>query len=410
MTDASQPRTLDGPGLRRVVWVLSTTVITSYGALYYTFAVLSSSIVDDTGWSAVELTAAFSASQVVSGVVGVVLGRRLDRYGPRVIMTAGSVVSVLGLFAIAAAQSYAWFFAAWIVTGLGMSGVLYPAAFAALTHWGGSRRVAALTTLTLVAGLASTIFAPLAAGLEAVTDWRTTYVVMALILGAVTIPLHWRGLDLPWSRAASSEEDLGSDRAVRTRPFIVLVLTSAAAAFVVYAGVVNLVPLLVERGFSSNEAAIGLGIGGIGQVAGRLGYARLAAATSPVSRASVVIASVSVTTAILAIAPTAVWVLFAVSVLVGVSRGLYTLIQATAVSDRWGTSQYGHLSSILSAPILLASAVAPFAGAVLASATGSQRDAFLILAAIALAAAMGVLGTSVRRPAPHPDAKPLGHN
>ncbi len=160
----------------------------------------------------------------------------------------------------------------------------------------------------------------------------------------------------------------------------------------VYAAVINLVPLLVERGFSSTEAAIGLGIGGLGQVAGRLGYARLAAATSPVSRASIVMASVGITTAMLAVAPTEVWVLFLVSALVGVSRGLYTLIQATAVSDRWGTSQYGHLSSILSAPILLASAVAPFAGAVLATATGSQRDAFLILAAIALAAAIGVLG------------------
>ena len=398
MTRTSEPGTLDGPGLRRVVWVLSTTVITSYGVLYYTFAVLSSSIVDDTGWSAVELTAAFSASQVVSGIVGVVLGRRLDRYGPRVIMTAGSVGSVLGLLAIAAAQSYAWFFAAWILTGIGMAGVLYPSAFAALTHWGGSRRVAALTTLTLVAGLASTIFAPLAAGLEAVTDWRITYVVMALILGAVTIPLHWRGLGLPWTRVASTEDDLASDGAARTRAFLILLLTSAAAAFVVYAAVINLVPLLVERGFSSTEAAIGLGIGGLGQVAGRLGYARLAAATSPVSRASIVMASVGITTAMLAVAPTEVWVLFLVSALVGVSRGLYTLIQATAVSDRWGTSQYGHLSSILSAPILLASAVAPFAGAVLATATGSQRDAFLILAAIALAAAIGVLGTSVHRP------------
>ena len=395
MTDANQPGTLDGPGLRRVVRVLSITVITSYGALYYAFAVLSSSIVDDTGWSAVELTAAFSASQVVSGIVGVVLGRRLDRYGPRVIMTAGSVVSVVGLFAIAAAQTYAWFFAAWIVTGVGMAGVLYPSAFAALTHWGGSRRVPALTTLTLVAGLASTIFAPLAAGVEAATDWRTAYVAMALILGAVTIPLHWRGLDLPWDRHTSAAERATPNGTIRTRPFLVLVMTSAAAAFVVYAVVVNLVPLLVERGFSPTEAALGLAIGGVGQVAGRLGYARLAAVTSPVSRAAVVIASVSATMAMLAIAPAKAWVLFAVAVMVGVSRGLYTLIQATAVSDRWGTANYGHLSSILSAPILLASAVAPFAGAVLAKATGSQRDAFLILAGIALAAAAGVCGTRV---------------
>jgi MFS family permease len=388
---------LDSPGLRRVIWVLSTTVITSYGVLYYAFAVLSSSIVDDTGWSAVELTAAFSAGQIVSGVVGVVLGRRLDLYGPRIIMTAGSAMSVLGMLMISAAQTYAWFFGAWIITGIGMAGVLYPPAFAALTHWGGSRRVAALTTLTLVAGLASTMFAPLTAGLEAATDWRTTYVILALVLGVVTIPLHWRGLDLPWAPAATASDgggEPGSD--ARTRPFLILLFTSTMAAFVVYAVVINLVPLLIERGLSTTEAAIGLGIGGLGQVAGRLGYARLAANTSAVSRAAIVIAAVSATTAMLAVTPAKAWNLFVVSVLVGVSRGLFTLVQATAISDRWGTSRYGHLSGILSAPMLLAAAIAPFAGAVLATWTGGQRNAFLVMSAIALLATVSAFGTSTR--------------
>jgi len=395
----------DGPELRRVIWVLSTTVITSYGVLYYAFAVLSSSIVDDTGWSAVELTAAFSAGQIVSGVVGVVLGRRLDLYGPRVIMTAGSAMSVLGMLMISAAQTYAWFFGAWLVTGIGMAGVLYPPAFAALTHWGGSRRVAALTTLTLVAGLASTIFAPLTAGLEAATDWRTTYVVLALVLGVVTIPLHWRGLDLPWAPAATASDGGGEPGGeARTQPFLILLFTSTMAAFVVYAVVINLVPLLIERGLSATEAAIGLGIGGLGQVAGRLGYARLAANTSAVSRAAIVIAAISATTAMLAVTPAEAWILFVVSVLVGVSRGLFTLVQATAISDRWGTSRYGHLSGILSAPMLLAAAIAPFAGAVLATWTGGQRNAFLVMSAIALLATVSAFGTSTRLV-----AAPRGH-
>ena len=56
-----------------------------------------------------------------------------------------------------------------------MAGTLYPPAFAALTHWGGARRVRALTTLTLVAGLASTVFAPLASALDDVLGWRQAY-------------------------------------------------------------------------------------------------------------------------------------------------------------------------------------------------------------------------------------------
>ena len=49
------------------------------------------------------------------------------------------------------------------------------------------------------------------------------------------------------------------------------------AGFCVYAVVVNLVPLLTENGLTTGEAAVALGIGGAGQVAGRLVYGPLLA-------------------------------------------------------------------------------------------------------------------------------------
>lgn len=394
---AAQSGTLDASGLRRVVVVLSITEITSWGILYYAFAVLSSSIVRDTGWSQVSVTAAFSANLVVSGIAGIVLGRRLDRYGPRRIMTAGSVIAVLAVLVIAASQNYAMFVAGWLIAGTAAAGVLYAPAFAALTRWGGRRRVAALTTLTLVAGLASTVFAPLAAGLEALTNWRATYVILAVVLAAITIPLHWWGLDHPWHREPVVTHDSGGRTEARTLPFAALMLTATLSAFVVYAAVINLVPLLIERGLSTTEAAFGLAVGGIGQVAGRLGYARLAAVTTPVSRTVVIILAIGVTTAMLAVAPAILWILFVASALVGVARGIFTLIQATAISDRWGSARFGQLNGILTAPVLVASAIAPFAGAALADLAGGQREAFLWLAGLALVASATALATGTHR-------------
>lgn len=52
----------------------------------------------------------------------------------------------------------------------------------------------ALTVLTLAAGLASTIFAPLTAGLVSRLDWRATYLVLAGLLAVVTVPAHVLGL------------------------------------------------------------------------------------------------------------------------------------------------------------------------------------------------------------------------
>ncbi len=67
--------------------------------------------------------------------------------------------------AIAAAPSYGWFLGAWLAAGIACARLYYPPAFAALTVWYGPRRVQALTALTLAAGFASTIFAPLTSAL-----------------------------------------------------------------------------------------------------------------------------------------------------------------------------------------------------------------------------------------------------
>ncbi|PRC61631.1 MFS transporter, partial [Mycobacterium sp. ITM-2017-0098] len=74
---------------------LCLTEITSWGVLFYAFTVLSDQISADTGWSAPAVTAAFSAGLVTSALVGIPLGRWLDRVGPRWIMTAGSVLGTL---------------------------------------------------------------------------------------------------------------------------------------------------------------------------------------------------------------------------------------------------------------------------------------------------------------------------
>src|SRR5436190_861479 len=169
------PTTLPPAGLRRVLVVLCLTQITGWGVLFYAFPVLLSGITADTGWSASTVTAALSFSQIVSALVGIPVGRLLDRVGPRPVMTAGSVLAVPALALIASAHTVPRFFAGWLLAGIAMSGVLYAPAFAALTRWWGPRRVTALTAVTLVAGLASTVFAPLTAWLSAQLGWRGAY-------------------------------------------------------------------------------------------------------------------------------------------------------------------------------------------------------------------------------------------
>lgn len=388
----SWPDSLSRGGRRRVLATLCVTELVSWGVLFYAFPVLLADISADTGWSTATLTAGFSAALVTAAVVGVPVGRRLDRYGPRWIMSLGSLLAAPALVLVALAPSLPFFIGGWLFAGIAMGAVLYPPAFAALTRWYGAQRVKALTMLTLAGGLASTVFAPLTALLSAHLSWRHTYLALAIILAVITIPAHLLGLRGRWPRSESPRTTDGSDRTEltgisRSLPFVALVVGLALVSFAALAVVINLVPLLLERGISTGTAAVALGLGGAGQVLGRLAYPPLARRTGVRVRTGVILLATAVTTAVLGWV-TSVAALVITAIVAGMARGLLTLVQATAVSDRWGTEHYGRLTGILSAPITLAIALAPWGGSALAGLLGTYAAAFLLLAAL------GVIGTA----------------
>lgn len=88
----------------------------------------------------------------------------------------------------------------------------------------------------------------------------------------------------------------------------------------------------------------------------------------------------------LAVIPGPTLVLVLLAILTGAARGLFTLVGATLVNDYWGPQRYAAFSGVYNAPILAASALAPWLGAVIAEATGSLTGLFVILVVVALAA------------------------
>ncbi|MFF2777169.1 MFS transporter [Streptomyces sp. NPDC058052] len=382
---------------RAVLPALCATQITGWGVVYYAFPVLNPEITASTGWSTTATMAAFSLALVVSGVAGIRVGRIIDRRGPRTVMTAGSAVGAASLVVVGLAPNLPVFFAGWALAGFSMAATFYQPAFAALTRWFAPDHVRALTVVTLAGGLASTVFAPLTAALAAQHTWRTTYLVLAVVLAVITVPAHALALRAPWPPAppAAAHADETPRTIVRGRPFLLLGLAFTLSAFAMYAVVFTLVPLLLERGYTTGQAAWALGIGGAGQTLGRTLYASLARHTGTTTRTVVLIALGALTTAALAAVPGPYGLLIAVSLVAGVVRGNLTLLQATAVTERWGATHYGRLSGILGAPAMTASALAPFAAALLAPPLGGIPELFGVLAALGAAAAVVALGTTV---------------
>ncbi|NUK05940.1 MFS transporter [Streptomyces lunaelactis] len=397
-TDGAATGTGDRSRPRAALPALCVTQVTSWGIVYYAFPVLLPHLTAETGWPTSAVTAAFSAALLVSALAGIPVGRILDRQGPRAVMTTGSLLAVASVLAIAASPNLYVFTAAWLLAGLAMASTFYQPAFAAVTRWWGEDRVRALTIVTLAGGLASTVFAPLTAALADHLSWRTTYLVLAAILALVTIPAHALALRAPWPPAPPRRLTISRTPTARSSSFLLLATAFTLSGFAMYAVVFGLVPLLTERGADPTTAAWALGLGGAGQTLGRTLYAALARRTRATSRTAILIAAGGATTAALALISGPIPLLIVLAILAGVVRGNLTLLQATAVADRWGTADYGRLSALLIAPATVAASLAPWAGAALAGVLGGYDGLFLVLAlGSALAAVLALCSGRLAR-------------
>ena len=388
MASRGMPPLPDAAGAPRGGLVsLCITQTTGWGLLYYSLPAAVRPISEDTGWDPALVTGSFSAGLLVSALAGIHVGRVLDRTGPRTLMVCGSLIGVLALVLVGLAPNLPLFAAAWLLAGTAQAAILYQPAFTVISRWYGRDRVRPLTTLTLVAGFASTIFAPLTAGLTAALGWRSSFLVLAALLGLVTVPLHARFLNRTWPPAvhpARPADDRPRVRAITRSPeFLALQALMALLCLGLYTVTLNIIPLLMEKGAVYATAAMGLGLVGAGQVGGRLVFASIPAR----ARVATIAGAAAVAVLSLAIVPGPPGLLIAAGVLAGAVRGCQTLLQATIVAERWGMSSLGALQGRFAAPLTAVTALAPAAGPALAALLGSYTAmAYAMAGAAGLAA------------------------
>src|SRR3979490_1824154 len=156
-----------------LILALGTTQTLAWASSMYLPAILADPMARDLGVSANWVFAAFSASLVLSALLGPRIGRQIDLVGGRSVLSISNLVLAAGLVVLGFTTSIPVLLAAWLLLGVGMSFGLYDAAFAALGRMHGDTARRSITGITLIAGFASTVGWPLSAwGLETI-GWRT---------------------------------------------------------------------------------------------------------------------------------------------------------------------------------------------------------------------------------------------
>src|SRR6476620_4409432 len=85
----------------RAVGVLGITQIIAWGTIFYSLVLTAPLIVSETGWALSFVMGGFSLGLLIAGRVSPYIGRSIDRHGGHIVMTAGALVSALGLVGLA---------------------------------------------------------------------------------------------------------------------------------------------------------------------------------------------------------------------------------------------------------------------------------------------------------------------
>jgi predicted MFS family arabinose efflux permease len=353
-----------------IIIALGTTQTLAWASSYYLPAILADPISRDLGISNTWFFAAFSASLVVSGLLGPRIGWQIDRVGGRQVLSISNMVLAAGLVLLGATTTLWMLAAAWLLLGVGMGLGLYDAAFGALGRIYGAKARHAITGITLLAGFASTIGWPLTAlGVDSI-GWRWTCYAWAVAHVVVGLPLNL--LFLPRTRAAAH----GLSDAI-VKPHIpidrtmVLLSFAFAAAWTVTSAMAAHLPRIVEAlGASPAQAVFAGAMIGPAQVAARVVEASLLSRFHPLISTRLACVTHPLGACVIALFGGGAAAAFAL--LHGAGNGILTIARGTLPLAIFGPKDYGYRLGLLGAPSRICQAAAPLGFAVLIDPLGGR--------------------------------------
>jgi MFS family permease len=203
------------------------------GAMF-SLPVLLRPISEDTGWSVTGVSTAMTIGFLALAVASMVWGALSDRYGPRLVVVAGSVMLAASIALASQATSLIQFQLVFgLIVGAATAAIFAPM-MACVTGWFETQRSLAVSLVSAGMGMAPMTMSPLVAWLVSAYDWRTTLLIVAAIVAAVMIPAAFLvrsppallSSDAGTSADAGPQPEMSVRQAIRTPQFIILLLTN----------------------------------------------------------------------------------------------------------------------------------------------------------------------------------------
>ncbi|HTX52957.1 MAG TPA: MFS transporter [Candidatus Baltobacteraceae bacterium] len=249
--------------------------------------ILTHSLETEFGWNRAAIGLAVSINVLLFGLAGPLLGRVMDRVGPRAVAGAATLLIAAGAAGTLGMRHPWQMDILWgLVVGIGSGGATMVMGSAVANRWFRTHRGLALGILGAATSAGQIVFTPTLMQITLRWGWRGSTLVMAGLVGLVVFPLVMlflrnRPADMglqPYGASASADIGLPPApdphpmrAALRTSDFWLLAGSFAICGFTT-SGLIqtHLIPHGTEHGLSEMTMAAALGVMGAADVVGTI--------------------------------------------------------------------------------------------------------------------------------------------
>ena len=368
------------------------------------FSLMFPPIVDEFGWDRGLAAGAFSFGFLVSAAISPVVGRTMDRRGPRFVIEIGVVLTAAGLLGATMIQSPWQLYATLgLLVGAGANCMSFSVQSQYLPNWFVRRRALATGIAFSGVGVGAILILPWLQAIILTEGWRSACWMLGLLTLVVLLPLNLivakRPQDLGLLPDGAREAGTAARRhaasvvdpewtavewtvakAVRTGRFWWLVAGFFSAGYAWYSVQVHQTKYLVEIGFSPMQAAWSLGFVAMVAIPGQI---LLGGLSDRIGREIVwTIASsgfVICYAALLALAAgPSQPLLYAMVLSQGVLGYSFTSLMGSVVAEIFEGPHFGSIFSLIMVALLAGGAAGPYVTGVLHDIEGTYTAAFAV--------------------------------
>ena len=276
MTSTAAPVAEEPPYAWAVVWAAFVAMAVIFGVAY-SFAAFFRSFGSEFSAQRADVSLVFGLSGLIYFLLGAGAGMLADRFGPRLVCSAGMAVIAAGLLASSFAQSMAAIYVAW-GAGLGIGiGLVYAPSIASVPPWFVRRRAFAAGIASAGIGVGTLAVPLLATAAIDALGWRHALQAVAagvLVVGVGSTLLLRRAPTRAAVGAAAPGMTL--KEALRSRRFWWMYAACVLAAPAMFIPFAHVSAAARDLGIGDARAVGLVGLIGVGSIVGRFAIGGLA--------------------------------------------------------------------------------------------------------------------------------------